>query len=271
MERVEESLQHICEERQRWQDRCEVVEAAEDLKLLEAETAQLRGKMPLRQAALKAARHEGEELREMVTSWQSKLEPLRRELQMKEADLDERSSSMLRRREKLEQSEQCLAQQRMESEVAAASHAPNAARQRKAELQQQLEELCEEVDQKQQMLQDIRCKKTERISTLRDDLAAAELAECAWRDRCATLEGRKKELLEQIQLEESQVNAKVTRGDGACKELGRCRKCNKQVAVPEYVCNSLARQGAVSTAPVRRVRTYEASIQAPILGGSSSC
>ena len=126
----------------------QVVEAAEDLKLLEAETAQLRGKMPLRQAALKAARHEGEageggevkkeggedrfhvkfrgvfqesllnpsllfsfgwkkndcsfifkaicatfgllilgspleELREMVTSWQSKLEPLRRELQMK--------------------------------------------------------------------------------------------------------------------------------------------------------------------------------------------
>lgn len=38
----------------------QVVEAAEDLKLLEAETAQLRGKMPLRQAALKAARHEGE-------------------------------------------------------------------------------------------------------------------------------------------------------------------------------------------------------------------
>ena len=38
----------------------QVVEAAEDLKLLEAETAELRGKLPLRQAALKAARHEGE-------------------------------------------------------------------------------------------------------------------------------------------------------------------------------------------------------------------
>ena len=36
------------------------MEAAEDLKLLEAETAELRGKLPLRQAALKAARHEGE-------------------------------------------------------------------------------------------------------------------------------------------------------------------------------------------------------------------
>ncbi|CAL1143608.1 unnamed protein product [Cladocopium goreaui] len=206
MERVDDTSRHICEERQRWQDRGEAVEQTE-LRLLEAETEALRGKLPLRCEALEEARRNGEELREEVASWQAKLEPIRRELQMKEADLDERCTSVARRKEELELREQRLAQRRVELEEAA-ERAPLAARQRKAELQNQLEELCEEVDQRQQMLQDIRCKKTERISTLRDDLAAAELSESAWRERCTSLETRKKQLLEQIQLEESQVQEK---------------------------------------------------------------
>eukprot|EP00435_Cladocopium_sp_Y103_P015068 s920_g3.t1 len=46
-------------------------------------------------------------------------------------------------------------------------------------------------------------------------------------------------------------------------ELGRCRKCKKQFAVPEYVCNSAARgtRSSNGSAPGRRVRTFEASTQ----------
>lgn len=47
------------------------------------------------------------------------------------------------------------------------------------------------------------------------------------------------------------------------EELGRCRKCKKQFAVPEYVCNSAARgtKSGNGSAPGRRVRTFEASTQ----------
>lgn len=47
------------------------------------------------------------------------------------------------------------------------------------------------------------------------------------------------------------------------EELGRCRKCKKQFAVPEYVCNSAARatRSGNASAPGRRVRTFEASTQ----------
>lgn len=47
------------------------------------------------------------------------------------------------------------------------------------------------------------------------------------------------------------------------EELGRCRKCKKQFAVPEYVCNSAARgtRSSNGSAPGRRVRTFEASTQ----------
>lgn len=46
------------------------------------------------------------------------------------------------------------------------------------------------------------------------------------------------------------------------EELGCCHKCQKPVAVPEYICNNLARPWSAKTAAAqRRVRTFEASTQ----------
>ncbi|CAK8986532.1 unnamed protein product [Durusdinium trenchii] len=198
LERVEEAALHLSEERLKWQEGGEAERRKPPLRQLQEEAEQIRGKLPLRRQSLAEAKRSGQELREDVQRWQGRLEPLRHELQMKEADLDERFAALHQRREELTKRETRWSERHAELQQLGA--AAGAARQRKGALATELEELLEEIRQREQMLQEIKNKKGSKMSVLRDDLTAAQLAEDAWRERCEGLEARQQELLDQIRV-----------------------------------------------------------------------
>eukprot|EP00913_Durusdinium_trenchii_P022670 g21291.t1 len=200
LERVEEAALHLSEERLKWQEGGEAERRKPPLRQLQEEAEQIRGKLPLRRQSLAEAKRSGQELREDVQRWQGRLEPLRHELQMKEtiahceADLDERFAALHQRREELTKRETRWSERHAELQQLGA--AAGAARQRKGALATELETGRKRSERSER----IKNKKGSKMSVLRDDLTAAQLAEDAWRERCEGLEARQQELLDQIRV-----------------------------------------------------------------------
>eukprot|EP00439_Symbiodinium_sp_Y106_P034607 s2499_g4.t1 len=166
---VQQQQRQLVRTKQRLEKRLERVErerasfVEERTALTELEESEQGKTPPISSEALRAKARSGEPIAAYglgwVRAWQTRLEPLRREMQTKEADLDERQSLIQRRRTALQQREERL--QLLTSELAEAHDTEAESRKTSAEKEKRLEEIWEQIYQRQSVLE-----------------AAAELGRC---------------------------------------------------------------------------------------------